>query len=191
MLVATGQRALPNGVYLSEVPASINVAVDGVVHPETDPTIHQMVNPWGGTRSSGERSSYAGWGGAQADAAPYGTGITLAGRKFETGLGVLSGSRLEVRNDGRFSTFTALVGIDDATRNPDAKATFAIFADGRLVTRTRPLSFGSAPVPVRADVRGARIVELVVRQLGAGAPSSVAWGNAALVQPLRTSDKQP
>lgn len=180
MLIATGERALPDGVYLSEAPASINVAVDGVARPETDPTIHQMVSPWGGTRSSGERTSYGGWGGAQADAAPYGTQIEVAGSKFDTGIGVLADSRLEVRNSGNFTAFAASVGVDDASRNPGANVRFAVYADGKLVAQTPAMKLGDAPAAIRASVAGAKIVELVARQTGTGPRASVAWANAAL-----------
>ncbi|TFI56960.1 alpha-galactosidase [Sphingomonas parva] len=182
MFMASGTRALPDGVYLSEIPGSVNVAHDGVLRPEADPTIHQMVSPWGGTRSSGERAGYPGWGGAQADAAPYGTALQVAGRKFSTGLGLLGGSRLEVRNDKGDTRFSALVGIDDATRDPAARVRFTVYGDGRLLAQSPELAFGAAPAALTADVTGVRIVELVAREDGGDAPipTSVCWCEAAL-----------
>ena len=117
MLIASGERVLPDGVYLSEVPASINIGVDGVARPETDPTIHQMVSPWGGTRSSGERTSYGGWGGAQADAAPYGTanrsrGAEIRHRHRNSGGLVAGGSQQpqlhDIRGLGRTRRLTEI-----------------------------------------------------------------------------------
>ena len=181
MFVATGQRSLANGIYLSEMPGSVHVAADGVEQPEVDPTIHQMMNPWGATTSTGERSSYAGWGGAQADAAPYGTQIEIAGRHFDTGLGVLASSRFEVRADRKFNQLTAMVGIDDASRNRDAAVEFIVYGDGQLLARSGPVAFGAKAVELKADVSGRQIVELIARQSGSGAPASVAWGDAALL----------
>ena len=184
MFLATGVRALPDGVYLSEIPGSVNVARGGVVQPEPDPTIHQMVNQWGSTASSGERASYTGWGGAQADASPYGTALQVAGRKFASGIGILSGSRLEVRNAPGSRIFSALVGIDDSTRNPTSRAHFLVYGDGRLLAESPVMAFGTAPAELRADVSGKRIIELVVRPAEAGAvPTSTVWGEAALLRP--------
>ena len=181
MFIASGVRALPNGVYLSEVPGSVNVAHDGIRQPEQDPTIHQMVNQWGSTASSGERASYTGWGGPQADASPYGTALQVAGRKFPSGIGILSGSRLEVRNAGH-TTFSAMVGIDDGTRDTSGRARFLVYGDGRLLAESSVLSFGLAPVELRADITGKSIVELVVRPVGTNAvPTSAVWGDAALL----------
>ena len=182
MFVAEGRRALAGGYYLSEIPGAINVAEDGVQRPEVDPTIHQMISPWAGSRSSGERPGYTGWGGAQADVAPYGTAIQVSGRKFESGLGVLAGSRLEVRNDQGFKAFSAAVGIDDATRNASSPVRFFVYGDGRLLAETSPLSYGQEATNIKADTTGVKIIELVARQLGAPpAPVSVAWGDAALI----------
>lgn len=178
MFVARGRRALADGVYLSEIPGSINVAVDGVVQPELDPMVHRSA--WE-TRGSGERPAYGGWGGAQADAAPYGTALQVAGRRFGAGVGVLSGSRLEVRNDGR-KVFKATVGIDDETRDRALKVRFLVYGDGRLLARTTARGWGEDPVDLQAPVAGVKIVELVAEPVGAaGASSSVAWGDARLL----------
>jgi hypothetical protein len=181
---AQGERALANGVYLSEMPGSINMAEDGTVHPELDPTIHRMVDPWGGgTRGAGERPKYAGWGGARADSSPYGAALQSAGRKFVTGIGILAGSRFEVKNPG-FQTFSAVVGVDDATRNPTSKVAFEVYGDGRLLARTEPLAFGAAPVELKANIAGSKIVELVARpDRKELSPASVMWGEAALTRP--------
>jgi alpha-galactosidase len=174
---ASGIRGLADGMYLSELPGSVNVAEDGVVKPEPDPLIHRAASPWSGTRSSGERPNYAGWGGAQADASPYGQPLQIAGRRFASGIGILSNSRLEVRNAGA-RLFSALVGVDDWTRNPDSKARFYVYGDGRLLASTAAAA-AAAAVPIKADISGVKIVELVVRS--EGAPTSVVWGDAALL----------
>jgi hypothetical protein len=179
MFIATGKRALADGLYLSEMPGSINVAVDGVVQPELDPMVHRAA---GATRGSGAKPSYAGWGGAQADSAPYGTAIQVAGREFATGVGILSGSRMEVRNDGH-ATFRALVGVDDETRNRAAKVRFYVYGDGRLLAQSAPLGWGEEAVELQAPVTGVKIVELVARNIGADRnPSSVAWAEARLTR---------
>src|SRR5690606_26960114 len=96
---AKGARRLANGLYLSEMPGAVNPADDGVVVPEPDPMIYRPIF-WAGTRGIGEPPRYGGWGGAQADATPYGLRLAVAGQPYETGIGVLANSRLEVRNAG-------------------------------------------------------------------------------------------
>lgn len=86
---ASGVRELADGLYLSEMPGSVNPAVDGVSAPQADPTIHRALAPWGGdTPGAGPRPAYAGWGGAQPDATPYGRELQIAGHRYAQGLGI-------------------------------------------------------------------------------------------------------
>jgi len=179
---ATGKRQLENGVYLSEIPGSVNVAVDGARQPQLDPTVHRMIDPWSSTRSGGSRPQYAGWGGAQADTTPYGQTLQVAGQVFESGLGVLSNSRLQVKNDGGHAQLTASVGVDDSTENTRQPVRFYVYGDGKLLAESAPVAFGARAPLLQADVRGVRLIELVVRgSQAADAPPVVAtWGDARL-----------
>lgn len=179
---AVGERRLKDGVYLSEIPGDINVAVDGVVKPEPDPVIHRMIGPWNGTRDSGERPSYTGWGGARADATPYDQTLQIAGRRFDTGIGILANSRLEIRNAAGRTRFEALVGVDDSTRNTRDKVRFKIYGDGRLLAESPVIAFGDAAQPLTADIGGAELIEIVVaKETGVSdLPVVATWADAAL-----------
>ena len=180
---ATGMRRLPGGLYLSEQTGRVNPAADGVVVPQPDPTIFQSITPWISTRGGGEHPQYGGWGGAEADRAPYGKLLRVAGTDFDTGIGVLANSRLEVRNEG-YARFAAKVGIDDSGQPRSGTTVFEVWGDGRLLAKSRPLGFGEAAVPLEAKVTGVRIVELVARGSGAavnaGTPQPAIWADAAL-----------
>jgi hypothetical protein len=177
---ASGTRRLADGLYLSEMPGSVNPAVDGVVAPQADPLVHRAILPWVGTRVSREGPRYGGWGGAQADSTPYSEQLAIAGHSFDTGIGVLANSRLEVRNAG-YRRFSALVGVDDSARDRTQPVTFEVYADGRLVARSRPMRFGDTPAALDADVAGAKLVELVARTPEAlRFPDPVTWAEAAL-----------
>lgn len=177
---ASGTRALADGSYLSEMPGSVNPAVDGVIAPQADPMVHRSILPWVGTRVSREGPRYGGWGGAQADSTPYSQQLAIAGRSFDTGIGVLANSRLEVRNAG-YRRFNALVGVDDSARDRSQPVTFEVYADGRLVARSPAMRFGDEPAALDADVAGARLVELVARTAErARFPDPVTWAEAAL-----------
>ncbi|QAY78197.1 NPCBM/NEW2 domain-containing protein [Sphingosinicella sp. BN140058] len=179
---ARGEPRLGAGVYLSEIPGDINVAADGVTVPEPDPMVHRMIGQWSGTRDSGERPTYAGWGGARADATPYDQTLQIAGRRFDTGIGILAQSRLEIRNTGRRSRFEALVGVDDSTRNMQDKVRFLVYGDGRLLTRSAPVGFGDPAQPIAADIGGAKVIEIIVARESrtSDLPVVTTWGDAAL-----------
>uniref|UniRef100_UPI003B3A3B95 NPCBM/NEW2 domain-containing protein n=1 Tax=Sphingomonas sp. TaxID=28214 RepID=UPI003B3A3B95 len=125
---AQGTRALKDGYYLSEQPGSVNPAVDGVIAPTPDPTIFRTAAGWTGTKGSGDRPVYAGWGGARADSAPYGQVLHIADTPYAAGIGILANSRLEVRNASA-RRFTTMVGVDDNATDKTHAVTFAIYGD--------------------------------------------------------------
>ncbi|HEY9108928.1 MAG TPA: NPCBM/NEW2 domain-containing protein, partial [Roseateles sp.] len=176
---ARGTRLLPDGLYLSEQPGNVNPAVDGVVQPMPDPTLHRSAAGWQGTSDSGERPIYAGWGGVQADTAPYGEALAVNGRHFGTGVGALANSRLEVRNTG-YRRFAATVGVNDSARDQKAPATFLVYGDGKLLATSRALKWGDAAERLSVDVGGIKLIELVVRTRE-GIELPVTWGEAALL----------
>jgi hypothetical protein len=177
---ARGTRKLADGLFLSEQPGAVNPAVDGVVTPQADPLIHRAILPWRGTRGLGEPPRYGGWGGAQADRTPFDQDLAVAGRRFDTGLGVLANSRLEVRNGG-FKRFTAQVGADDSATDRDQAVTFLVYGDGKLLGQSPPLKVGQSPQALSVEVGGVKLIELVARgSRPSQGPQPVTWGEAAL-----------
>ena len=177
---AKGKRQLADGMYLSEIPGAINIARDGVAVPLPDPIVHRMSNPWGATTNGGERPSYGGWGGARADATPYDQALTVDGKVFTSGIGILANSRMEVKAAG-FSHFEAKVGVDDSTRNLKDKVVFQVFGDGHLLAQATA-AYGQAAQPLTADLAHVKTVELVVRNdaRSSDLPLVATWGDAAL-----------
>jgi hypothetical protein len=180
---ATGKRLLGNGVYLSEIPGSINVAVDGTRRPELDPTIHRMIDPWAGTRSGGSRPQYAGWGGAQADATPFGQTLQIAGQAFDSGIGVLSRSRIQVRNASADALLMAAVGVDDSSANVGQSVRFYVYGDGKLLSKSPAMTLGGKAHQITANIKGSKIIELVVRDAKPGTtqPVVATWGEVRLM----------
>ncbi|KTT97076.1 NPCBM/NEW2 domain-containing protein, partial [Sphingomonas sanguinis] len=177
----TGAHRLANGHYLSEAPSDVNPAEDGIATPEGDPTIHHELSPWGGSKGPGDFPQYGGWGGAQADRTPFGRPLRLMGKVYDTGIGVLANSRLEVRNRGQ-SRFAATVGIDDSATARGQRVVFEVYGDGMLLARSRPVTLNETPAAIEADVRGRQIVELVARPDSAPeAALPVVWGDAQLI----------
>ncbi|RYD68561.1 MAG: alpha-galactosidase [Sphingomonadales bacterium] len=183
LAVTGGARALPDGYYLSELPGNVNPAVDGVMAPQHDPAIFRSVVHWQGSRGSGDFPQYGGWGGAQSDRSPFGEPLRVAGRRFDTGLGVLANSRLEVRNFGQ-TRFLAYVGVDDSAASRNAEVTFEVYGDGRLLAQTKGVRFGQAVRSIDVDVRGVALIELIARSMKhEGTPIPIVWGEAALTTP--------
>jgi len=160
----------------------VNPAVDGVVQPTVDPTIFRTAAGWAGTNGAGDRPTYAGWGGARADSAPYGQLLQIAGKRFAAGIGVLANSRLEVRNNGA-QRFTATVGVDDSATDKAHPVTFAVYGDGKLLGTSPALKWGMAARPLSVPVAGVKLIELVARSPGGDNQRlPLAWGDAALME---------
>jgi alpha-galactosidase len=104
------------------------------------------VQGWGGTGGPGDRPSYAGWGGARADSAPYGQLLAHRRQAVRDGpMGILANSRLEVRNTGAKRRFTTWVGVDDSATDKFSDVTFAVYGDGKLLATSKPRSNGAWP----------------------------------------------
>ncbi len=184
LLKASGAPVLADGLYLSEAPAWINVAVDGVRVPEPDPIIHRMMDPYHlSTTSNGNHPVYAGWGGPRADATPYDQGLAIAGSPYRYGLGALANSRLQVKADGGFSQFAAKVGVDDSSRGKTAAVRFELYGDGRLLASSKPKRFGEAAQDLSVSITGVKVLELVARQLAdSDGNMVVSWAEARLTK---------
>lgn len=177
---ASGTREHAAGLYLSEQPANVNPAVDGIVHPTADPMVYRGLLPWRSTKADGEHPVYGGWGGARADSTPFAQTPKMAGKTYTSAIGTLANSRLEVRNQG-FATFTAKAGVDDSVADPSVRVRFSVHADGKLLKQTGWMKPGDAPADIAVPVRGARIVELVAEGNQAQMQAvAVNWALAAL-----------
>ncbi len=162
-----GAPLIADGVLLSEIPARIHVAQEPSWPPPAD-GFDGPVGPAGHT------------GGAQADFSPYRTPLAAGGRRFAHGIGVLANSRLEVLAAGEFQRFSASVGVDDASKTSGASVRLAVYGDGRLLARSKPLRAGDAPVALSASIKGVKVVELVAVSSDAAAPPAVVWGGARM-----------
>jgi alpha-galactosidase len=110
--------------------------------------------------------------------------LQVRGQAFDSGIGVLSNSRLQVKNDAGFTALIALVGVDDSTEDTKQPVRFYVYGDGKLLAESRAMAFGSKAYQLEADIRGHKVIELVVRGTKSGnAPPVVAtWGNVQLTR---------
>ncbi|MGE7386423.1 NPCBM/NEW2 domain-containing protein [Streptomyces sp. NPDC004126] len=115
-------------------------------------------------------SAANGWGPVERDAsngrnaAGDGPPISFGGTAYPKGLGVHAPSDIAYHLGGAAVRLTSLVGIDDCSaKQSTAGATRAkVYGDGRLLLTTPVLTAAGGPVAVDLDVRGVRVLRLVV-----------------------------
>ena len=113
------------------------------------------------------------WGTPRARRSVDGNPLSVGKTKFARGVGTHAESYAAYAVDGKAVSFEALVGMDDESVPPGdgsggASASFAVFADGRKVAASPVMRSGAAPFALKADLRGAKKVELVVSSAGDG-----------------------
>lgn len=132
-------------------------------------------------------SAANGWGPVERDRsngrkeAGDGTPIAFGGVTYAKGLGVHAPSEVVYHLGGRADRFTALVGIDDFSKNQSAAgATRAVVrADGRTLLTTGTLTAATGPVALDVDVRAVRLLHLVVEDAnGNSAFDHTSWARA-------------
>lgn len=109
-------------------------------------------------------------GAARFDASYEGNELAIGGRKYAKGFGVKAPSTIEFELGGKFSRFSAEVGID-----PEGKAAtenhlrhnnlvFEVVGDGKLLASSGILSPSSNPCRLECSIVGVRELALRVRQ---------------------------
>ncbi|MFF5938093.1 sulfatase-like hydrolase/transferase [Streptomyces sp. NPDC012508] len=115
-------------------------------------------------------SATNGWGPVERDtsngknAAGDGSPISFRGTTYPKGLGVHAPSDIAFHLGGAAARFTSLVGIDDfSAKQSSVGATRArVYGDDSLLLTTGTLRAATGPVQVDLDVRGIRVLRLVV-----------------------------
>ena len=182
LLAAAGTPLLGHGYYISEQPARIYVAYDGLRALTPDPMVHRTATRADGlTVGGGPRPVYAGWGAPRADSTPYAKTLKIAGVSFSSGLGMIDGARLQVHPQAGMRRFAAMVGVDDSTSTGSPAITFELYGDGRRLAVSTLKQAGDSAEHLGADVTGVRVLELLVRSAGSGFPTIAAWGDARLL----------
>ena len=123
-----------------------------------------------------------GYGHPHADKSVNGNPISIGGTQFARGLGTHADSLLCVKLDGKGMNFTAQVGLDDEERNPQASIAFKVMADGRELWTSGIMRSGHSPKPVDVDLRGVKVLVLMVTDGGDGINYDHAdWADAQIV----------
>jgi alpha-galactosidase len=109
---------------------------------------------------------FEGWTKPKADKAFSGKPLSIAGQKFQNGIGTRALSTLWLELDGRAQKFLASVGVDDGAPNEAASVCFLIVGDGKKLWTSGPMKRGEAAKSVELNLKGVRSLLLKVDHVG-------------------------
>lgn len=106
--------------------------------------------------------------------------IVVGRTRYRKGLGTKGPAQVVYDLDGRYATFEAAVGVDDATSgSAGAGLLFEVRLDGKMAFTSAACKAGQPPLAVRVACAGARQLTLSVRPAdGRNASMLGAWGDA-------------
>ena len=135
-----------------------------------------------------------GWGQAKANASVDGKPLSIAGRKFDAGIGTHAASLLSIDLGKTAARFSAFVGVDDESVAQTASVEFIVYGDGKILWQSGVMKAGDAAKEVNIALVGVQTLTLRVTDGGDGnafdhadwadakiehtgaAPVAVAWG---------------
>ncbi len=107
------------------------------------------------------------WGSAQINKSVLGSALTVAGVKYEKGIGTHSISRFLVNLEGKGISFSGWAGADD-NNDFTGNMEFRLLADKKLIWSSGVLHKGMAAVPFSVNLKGIQKLALLVVEGGDG-----------------------
>lgn len=121
------------------------------------------------------------WGQPHADKSVDGHELSIAGQKFQHGLGTHAESRFRLQLAGKGERFTAKVGVDDETAEPGS-VVFRVLGDGKTLWDSGKRVSGDKPVACAVDLKGVKELLLLVTDAEDGINYDHAdWADAQIV----------
>ena len=108
-----------------------------------------------------------GWGNPHSRKSVEGNTLTVAGQKFERGIGTHAVSTFMLSLDGKGKRFTASVGIDDETGNK-ASISFYVLGDKKVLWESGVMRKGDAPRRIDLTIQDIKLLGLLVTDAGDG-----------------------
>ncbi|MBA4312860.1 MAG: alpha-galactosidase [Chlorobiaceae bacterium] len=107
-------------------------------------------------------SMQCGWGTPEANKSVEGNPLTLAGQKFERGVGTHAVSTLLLNLDGKGKQFTAFVGLDDEVVDGNGSVKFFVVGDKKILWESPVMKKGDKPEKVNLNLDGIKLLGLLV-----------------------------
>jgi len=145
-------------VIISAISAIILTSLEAPVPVCADQTV------WLSSLDLGKMT--AGWGEPVADKSVQGKPISIAGRKFDRGVGTHAPSTMYIDLAGAARRFTAFVGVDDEVDGNIGSVEFRVYGDGRLLWSSGTVKAGQAAKYVDLDLTGLKSLVLIVGSAG-------------------------
>lgn len=108
-----------------------------------------------------------GWGSAQANRSVDGNPLSIAGKKFEHGLGTHAVSVFRIALNGKGERFTASVGVDDE-KGKLGSVVFSLTGDGKTLWQSGIMKGGEPAKEVSVEISGIKVLVLRVGDAGDG-----------------------
>ncbi|MCJ8208607.1 NPCBM/NEW2 domain-containing protein [Mucilaginibacter sp. RS28] len=94
--------------------------------------------------------------------------MTIAGKAYERGFGTHAESSLLIQLNGKATSFSAQVGIDDEIKGHEPAVEFLVYADGKVIWASGVMHLGDPAKPCAVSLSGVKKLELVVTDGGNG-----------------------
>lgn len=108
--------------------------------------------------------------------------LAIGGRRFERGLGMHSRAEITYALDGKYESFAATIGLDDAVR-PAGSVTFRVLGDGKTLFDSELLTGADEPRDILVAIKGVRQLTLIADYGDELDLSDYAnWGGARLLR---------
>lgn len=121
------------------------------------------------------------WGEPHRDLTVDNSPLTIAGHKYEHGLGTHANSVMRIGLNGKGEKFTAEVGVDDE-QSDTGTVTFTVTGDGKKLFESGVMQSGDAPKKISVDLTGVKVLVLSVGDAGDGIDHDHAdWADAKIV----------
>ncbi len=110
----------------------------------------------------------AGWGKPLKDKSVQGKPMSIAGQKFERGVGTHAASRMYVDLGRGSESFKATVGVDDEVKGNTGSVEFRVYGDGKRLWRSGVMKAGQPAKAVDVNLQGIDTLLLIVDPAGDG-----------------------
>ncbi len=108
-----------------------------------------------------------GWGSPQANKSVDGNPLSIAGKKYEHGLGTHAASTFRIALNGKGERFSASVGVDDE-KGKLGSVIFTVAGDGKTLWQSGIIRGGEPAKEVSVDLSGIKTLVLRVGDAGDG-----------------------
>lgn len=127
-------------------------------------------------------SATTGWGTIQKDRSVDGRTLTLNNKTYTKGLGTHASSEIVYKLDGQYTSFAALVGVDNEV-GIVGSVEFQVVVDDQVVFSSGIMHNNIEPKEVNVNLSGKNELKLIVTDGGDGINSDHAdWVNARLIK---------